>query len=202
MSEPEFDSEEERIFNLYCDELKEAGYIKEFNYHPESFVLSEAVKYICKLKTKTKGGTKIKTLLREHIYTPDFYIVWDKKAKGLFYTNTQIYSDHPYGENLDDTFFIANELQFGIDDYSYIETKSSFNMQNMVREFFINQKWIWSKYNKYVQKVIPTASKGSCLFKETFVPKLALLTEKTKKPKKYNFPIRTLEEFVNEKTKG
>ena len=41
----EFDSEEERLFYLYLEELKDNGFVKDYTYHVDSFVLSEPVKY-------------------------------------------------------------------------------------------------------------------------------------------------------------
>jgi hypothetical protein len=123
-------------------------------------------------------------LLREHIYTFDFEIKWNKKAKGIFYYNIDD------KVKLDKIPFIAQN------DITKVETKPSWDMQNMSRLWSINCKWVYQKYNIYVQKIIPTG-KNTCLFARTFVPQKALLTKKTKQPKKFKYPVRTLLEFLN-----
>ena len=54
-NELKFDSEEERLFYLYLEELQENGYIDKFTFHEDKFVLSEQVKYNWLKKTKTKS---------------------------------------------------------------------------------------------------------------------------------------------------
>lgn len=185
----EFDSEEERLFYIYCLELKEAGYIKKFTFHQDKFVLSNPVKYNWIKKLKTKRKKMESTLLREHIYTPDFWILWDAKAFGIFYL------DHDGTTKLNNIPFVNNIDRNGNDIGSYIEIKPSFNVMNMVRVFSLNQKWMYQEHHIYIQKITPV-SKKKCLFKNTFVPKKALFT-KTGKKKKYNFNVKSLENYVN-----
>lgn len=187
----EFDSEEERLFYIYCLELKEAGYIKEFTFHQESFVLSEPVKYTWIKKLKTKDKEMETTLLREHVYTPDFWILWDAKASGIFYL------DHDGATKLSDVPFVNNIDNGGDDAGTYVEIKAAFDFNNMTRLFTINSKWMYQEHNIYVQKIIPI-SKKKCLFADTFVPQKALLT-KTGKEKKYHFEVKSLKEYIESK---
>lgn len=186
----EFDSEEERLFYLYLDELKERGFVREFSFHSESFTLSEKVTYDWIKKMKTKNKKMESTLLQSHVYVPDFKILWNSKAYGIFYL------DIDDGKNkLDSVPFINNIGNDGYDVGSFIEIKPSFDFQNMTRLAIINIKWVYCEYKILVQKITPVA-KTKCLFKDTFVPKKALLT-KTGKKKKYHFVVKSLEDYIN-----
>jgi hypothetical protein len=181
---PTFDSQEEGLFWLYLNELKENGYIDSFTFHPDPYVLSEPVKYEWEQKLKTKTIIKSSVLLNGHIYTPDFVVIWNKKAKDIFYINCNS------GRNLKNVPFITNGIS------SVIEVKPAWDAQNMSRLWTINAKWVWEKYHIYVQKIVPIAPNSNCLFAKTFVPQLALLTEKTKKPKSYKFEVRSLQQYL------
>jgi hypothetical protein len=188
--EIEFDSEEERMFYLYCEELQEAGFIKRFTFHDISFTLSEKVTYEWIKKLKTKENKTESTLLQPHIYSPDFWIEWDCKAYNKFYLDI-----HDGKNKLDSVPFINNIDNNGNDIGSYIEIKPSFDMNNMTRLFVINSKWMYQEHRIYVQKIIPIGKKN-CLFANTFVPQKAMFTLKTNKPKKYKFETKSLEQYV------
>ena len=181
----EFDSEEERLFYLYLEELKSEGWIKKFTFHNESFVLSEPVKYTWIKQMKNKNKEMESTLLQGHIYTPDYRIFWEPKALNVFYID--IFDKN---SKINSVPFINNGK-----DGTYIEIKPSFDMNNMQRLFTINQKWLLQEHKIFVQKVIPVG-KNTCLFAKTFVPQEAMLTAKTKKPKKYKFEVKSLKEFI------
>ena len=179
----EFDSEEERLFYLYLEELKDNGYVRDFTFHVDSFVLSEPVKYSWAKKMKTKSKEMESTLLQGHVYTPDYKVIWEPKGWGKFW--------HYDIDNVQ-----LNKIPFISNDVGcFIEIKPSFDMNNMQRLFSINQKWMWQEHKIYVQKVIPIG-KNTCLFAKTFVPQEAMLTAKTKKPKKYKFTTKSLQEFL------
>jgi len=120
------DSEEEIFTLMWLWELKEKGFIESIN-RAESIKLSEPVlqQYEKVLKTKTK--TLSKTILREHIYTPEFEVKWIKPL---------------------DFFYIK-------DGISLIESKPKFDQNNMTRLFKINQKWVYEKYQILVNLFIP-----------------------------------------------
>ena len=184
----DFDSEEERLFYLYLEELKINGFVKDYTYHVNSFTLSESVKYSWIKKIKTKDKKIESTLLQGHIYTPDYWIEWTPKALGIFY-----FSAFDEENRLDEIPFINNKE--GEYSGTYVEVKPSFDMNNMQRLFSINQKWVYQEYGVYVQKIIPVG-KATCLFAKTFVPKEAMLTAKTKVPKKYKFETKSLQDFL------
>ena len=76
-----------------------------------------------------------------------------------------------------------------------IDIKGSFNRHGGDREFSINQKWVFYKYGDYVNKVIPEK-----LFKSTWCPQGARLTEKTKQVKIKYSKCKTIEEFLKQNT--
>lgn len=188
----EFDSEEEKLFYLWLEELKVEGFVKDYTFHSESFTLSEKVTYNWVKKMKTKDKLMESTLLHPHIYTPDFRIWWEPKAYGIFY-----YDIDQSHKLLDTVPFIVSVDNNGEDLGSYVEIKPSWDMNNMQRLFAINQKWMWQEHLIYVQKIIPIG-KSTCLFAKTFIPQEAILTQKTRKPKKYKFKVKSLNEFLGE----
>ena len=126
-----------------------------------------------------------KRLIREHSYTPDFRIIWAKKANGVFYASI-------YGQAyLISTPFITTAANVG-----FVEIKPAFSRFNSQREFSINQKWLYQRYGTFCQKII-IANKKNSLFDTTFTPAKYLLTEKTKKLRKLNYRPRTLSEYAN-----
>lgn len=181
-----FDSEEERLFYLYCEELRLEGFIEGFDYQPEPFVLLEDVKYSWKKELKTKTKNMESKLFQGHIYTPDFKIYWNELGRGVFFNEVE---DEV---KLKEVPFVAQEK------VSYIETKGAFDFNNMTRLAIINIKWVYEKYGIYVNKIIPNGKK-TCLFAKTFVPKEAMLTAKTKKPKKYKFTVNSLENYLEKR---
>ena len=184
-----FDSNEEKFFSWYIRELQEANYIYHIEYQPESYHLSRPQIHCFTKPLKTKTKLVSVTLLREHVYTPDFRILWEQKARGLFFNN------HDDKVDLRKTPFITNSTSNSLSE-SLIEIKPVFDQNNMTRLFSINQKWLYHHYNTYVQKIIPVK-----LFEQTFVPQKYLLTDKTNKPRKLKFQPRTLNEFLSQKQK-
>ena len=182
----EYESKEEYYFSLYLDELEQAGYVKHWDVHVETFELSLPEKYqwIEQLKTKTK--TRISELLKGHEYTPDFWIDWNEKAEGVFYQRINS------GRRLN-LPFIAQDS--GDCDQSIVDVKPKFDHQNMTRLFTINQKWLFQVHDIYVQKIVPTGSK-TCLFASTFTPERYLLTDKTGKPRRIKWAVKGLNEYA------
>ena len=181
-----YDSQEELYFSWYLDELKEVGYIENYEAQPESYVLSEPAFYEYDKRLKTKTKTVVKKLIREHIYTADFRIAWAEKARGLFFNKLIDRVD------LSKIPFVSNYYFT-----STIEIKPTFDQNNMTRLFTINQKWMYQKQGVYVQKIVPVK-----LFSETFTPKRYLLTNKSLKPRKLKYTPETLEQFICQKTQN
>jgi hypothetical protein len=178
----DFDSNEELYFSWYLDELQGAGYIDSYD-NQFVFNLSADVDHSYTKPMKRVEDKEISySLMKGHIYTTDFIIHWNEKAKGIFYDDLL---DPPPNKPLTKSIFIAME---GI---SYIEIKPKFDFKNMTRLVKLNIKWVWDKHSKYVHIMTPEK-----LFKDTFTPNRFLLTDKSFKKRTIKFQTQTLDEFL------
>ena len=184
----QYDAVEEYYFHCYIFELFNSGFIKEFGMQPFEISLTSGLynNYVEKiqLKTRIKKVDKKQTILYPSVYTPDFNIVWNEKSNGIFYN---LLND----DKRITTPFIANELNGDI--YSIVECKPTFDSRNMTRLFINNQKFIWDKYNKYINLIHIVD-----LFEKTFTPAEYLLTP-TGKPKKLKYIPKTLNQFLHDR---
>ena len=151
----QLDSIEERDFLFWCCEAVELSIISDFEYQPKTFILSDAVK----IQT---CNNRLKSLFRQHVYTPDFSITFNGEKQ----------------KQLAIEFNISHE-QISDCNIVYIDVKGTFNKNDGGRSFSINQKWVWQKFNIYINKLVPVV-----FFKKYGVPQKSVLTEKTKKPRK------------------
>ncbi len=193
-----YDSPEELYVSWYLNELVEGGYVIKYNYQPKPWVLSERRIYRYGKNLKTKKKFIETTLLREHIYTPDFEVLWYEKCYGMLLKNVDLFGKYV----AQDRQIVNKKNPFWVNDinfleitpsklYSTWEIKPLFDRNNMTRLFTINQKWVYDKYGVYVQKIIPQK-----LFKDTFTPQRYLLTDSGKQKRKLNFAPKTLEEYI------
>ena len=183
----------EWMFCCYLDELKEAGFIKEWNYETVKFELTERIYLPYLVQLKTKIVSQQECLLRENTYQPDFPVVWDLSAKNIFYLDR----DTPITTKISNIPFRLHTSNSTM--VSLIEAKPDFEKLNSSIEFNLIQKQLYKEQQIYVQKVkIPT------IFKDTFIPKKALDTyiylrdtEKNKKgDSKFKFKTKTLDEYL------
>ncbi|MHA1288257.1 MAG: hypothetical protein ACTSPB_12710 [Candidatus Thorarchaeota archaeon] len=184
-----FDSDDEKWFSWYLDDLMRLGAVIAWG-RAQPFLLSNKVEYrwIRKMKTKEKLETNL--LFHPHSYTPDFKIIWNPEFAGFLfhYTfETDVYKKPPKGK----VPFIANVNSKTGKPYSIIEIKpaSTFgNKHDHAREATLNIKWVWWCHRVYIQTiVVKPDNKGapaSALFPTTFTPSRYLYTDNTKKPRK------------------
>ena len=186
-----YKSNEERYTSWWLDDLKEAGYIDEYFYEESSIPLSESttIQYSENYLTPKQRlpRTRIKTLsiLKPHVYTPDFSVCFKPKAVDLIYGNI-------------DKVLPRKLLLYVFEKHLsrvYLEVKPKFDQNNMTREFKINQKWL-AEYGMFINLFVPEK-----IFEQTFTPKRYLLTDKSGKPRKIKWKIRTLKEWIG-KVKG
>jgi len=200
-----FASEEEWIFSWWLNELIEAGFIVEVEYQPEPFQLSESVVASAKMLKKNKVQVVEKKVFAEHIYTPDWRIMWSQTAIGVFVTSLNDIADK---EN--NVYFYNCKMGIGWPE-SIIDIKGSFNGMNnsSATTFPLNQKWVYSKYGIYVQKVIPlyyTKTKQGKriphgLFADTFTPNRYLVqNERINVRRTIHYEPRTLQEYLKLRT--
>jgi len=187
MSEITFDSKEEMYFAWYLHELQEGGFILRWKYQPKPFHLADSVKYSFTVKLKTKTKVVEKSLLKPHQYQADFLIVWSDKAINVFFQNP-----NDFGDPLKKPF-IARYVNNGLEAWqTIVDVKGTFNQNDAWRRFSIAQKWVYQKYQIYIQKVIPIK-----LFKASFTPKRYLLTDKKTKHRLFKYTPISLHQFLN-----
>ena len=173
------------------------GFIVSYDYQPVPFILSNPAPYIYHKHLQTKVKPISQNLLAEHKYTADFRIDWAEKARGLFFNGFKDFV------NLKKIPFIAAQRNI-----SYIEikpgtkgkaSKRAFDPHSTLREFAINQKWVWQNYGIYVQKII-ISNKKQGIFAKTFTPVKYLKTPTNRNKKLHYAPI-PLVLFVHESSK-
>lgn len=169
------DSVGEMYFVYYFQELKEAGYIKDFK-RGQSYLLSDSLlnNYAVQLKTKSKPMSEV--VLMGHSYNLDFEVEWTEEGARIFCSK--------FGKKITKVF-ICND-----NNISYIEGKPFFDSQNMSRLAVLNIKWLYQKYGIFCQICIPEK-----IFPKTFTPTVLRKT-KTGKDRKINWHLKTLEEFT------
>lgn len=191
-----FDSKEELYFSWYLEELEAAGYIDSWG-NAQTYQLGEKITntYTEQLKTKTKTEEQI--ILNGCEYTPDFEINWCPISFGIFYHEFPYIETRDKLYKIDKNLFLAknkeNSSYFNMK--SIIEIKPAFDQNNMTRLNGINRKWMYQKYNIFVNLV-----KVPDIFKDTFTPKKFLLTDTGKQNRIIHFKTRTLEEYIKLKT--
>lgn len=175
------DSGEEVMMLMYIEELIEHRYAEKVERSP-SFNLSCKLKNeyeeVVEMKTKTKTVQKSQILLEDHIYTPEFVVIWLSKGKDTF-VDTMV---NLITKKFTKPFIGGNA--------TYFEVKPEFDKNNMIRLFKINQKWMWDRYKIYVNLVQPHK-----LFEQTFTPKAWLKTP-TGKDRVIHWKVRTLDEYI------
>lgn len=187
-----WESPEELAFLQWAFELVDAGYIESVE-RAKSFILAEPLQAeytkITQLKTRVKEEAKTETLLRGHIYTPEYRIVWNSDKYERFVNDTFDF----IGRKSKVTQPFINTFERLGQRITYIEVKPNFDQQNMTRLFVINQKWMWEKHKVFVNKVIPQE-----LFEVTFTPQAYLKTPTGKDRIITKWKVKSLNEFINE----
>lgn len=186
-NEPQFQSDEEKYFSNWLDELKQAGFVKEWirvvNPIPLSNSLNHTYTHTVKLKTKTKHQQKNQAILRASEYTPDFFVEWNEKALGIF-----------FGFIGQDSKITTPFITEASDFSCLVEIKGDFVRHNMLRVFEDKQKFIWDKHKIYVNLAsIPK------LFKDTFTPEVYFFTPTGRQRQFNSWTPLTLKQFLSEK---
>jgi hypothetical protein len=180
----EFDSKEELHFSWYLETLKQWNYINHWYKCEDSYQLTYDV-YIEYLKPMKRVADKVmkQTLLKGRSYTPDFVIDWNQQAINKLATELKIDCLH---YNKITTPFISQA------NISFVEVKGTFDNNNMTRLANNNIKDVYAKYGDYINLI-----KVPNIFKKTFTPERYLLTDKSLKPRKVNWDVRSIKEFIN-----
>ena len=202
---------QEEWFDMWADELIEAGYITAIVSHPDVPTFRLFPGY------DKPYGKKKNVVMHPVDYTPDRIIKWSKKSLGVFCTSFD-------GDNKDwdSCYFKAHYEPKGKFYYNIIEVKGpTGNQVAYGTKFVFTQKWLWANTQQFVQKVMLYPAR---LFKQeksllpylwamTFTPKRFYYSDKLSTnrnkpvplraaPNKKGVPLytmRTLEEFLAEK---
>lgn len=196
------DSKEELYFKWFVEELIAFEIISGYKYHPKPFVLSQTMDFEVRNKIHPLSKVKIISLLREHEYTADFILYWTPKLRGILYE--PISSVHY--ENIKYFPLLANYDKGSDTYYSVIDVKGTFaGLHNTTAVTFpLNQKWVWAKYNVYINKIVthPRVSKtgknipSNAIFPLTFVPERFLLTDKDMTERIIHYRKRTIAQYL------
>jgi hypothetical protein len=168
----DFDSDEELEIYCWLKEAEENNLIADVKYQYRIFVLCEraSIQYEKQLKTKIKACDKF--LFHPHKYTPDFEFNVIHESLDCYFINT--------------SYLAKNTIT--------IDVKGTFNKYGDPKQFSINQKWCWDKFDSYIEKIIPEK-----FFKKTWVPEIARLTPVKKQPVKKYIGVKTITEFIKER---
>ena len=199
----------EQYFLWYLNELKEAGYIKFFSRESFPILVTDDVKnkrYDFSLKNTVR--VEEYNLFRKNTYTYDYLIIWDKKAKEIFYN---LLDDNPI--RIYCPFYACVDKKGEHVSFCDVKPPSGamiFGNNTTSYTFPILQKIIYTVYGIYVNKSIPIPlmSKGAiksgnktALFNTTFVPKRYLLTDGGMQGRGIKFKKQSLKEYVAYKEK-
>lgn len=177
-----YDSLEELAFLQWASELQRAGYIKSIE-RAESMLLCGPmyIDYAQQLVTKSKPMSQ--TVLHGHSYTPEFKIIWDKKALDRIVSII--------GEKKKFDKILLGSWENSTEDFvTIVEIKPLWDQNNMERLFRVNQKWMWDKYQIFVNLI-----KCPELFAKTFTPG-EYLTTKSGKSRLIRWKVKSMYSFL------
>ena len=172
-----FDSQEEKWFSHWLSEALAEGMVDRYVYHPSEIVLSETKiqkvvsEYYTKVRKYKRTRTTDRLILRECTYTPDFIVFFTESFRDVYPKLLIEFGEKDVPENVS----------------CYIDVKGTFAGRNNTSAvtFPIKQKWIYDKYEIFINKVVPEK-----FFNKTWVPKYVRLTSRGKVSKKWNgYPI-------------
>jgi len=175
-------SNEERLFKFYINELLETGWLDDAIEQPKTFpVFDGAYGFIWHRDKRELLNLNVK-LLKPQSYTPDFKLLWNKKAEGVFYWDNGIVCDKnstTYRKVNKDVYIPFYRKE------SWIDTKGTFVglNNNSGITFPKNQALMWIAHEIYVQKIVVSYDTKS-IFYRTFTPKNLIINEVYKKDTK------------------
>lgn len=178
-----FDSQEELEFYWWCQEAEEDGLLRSFEYHSETFELAPKASIIVERRLKTKTKSVEKHLLREHVYTPDFRLMF---SHGLFVRGLV----RALKAGCLQDVLVGDLLKDGRTYEVWVDVKGGFSIYHDDKSFSINVKWVWHQHKVFINKVVPAK-----FFSTFWVPERARYTSKTKKLKSAYAGIRLRDDY-------
>lgn len=194
-----YDSEDEFYFECLLYRLYQLGFIHSWKYQPKPFILSDKITHqFIKIKKTKKGDTPNeleRTLFHPKKYTADFFIVWTPKAIGFV---VGIIGKHDLSQPFKGQFKKGKFI-------SVIDIKGGYIEHNMDRELSIISKWIWQKFDIYINIIQCFGVKNkkglyaNNFFDDVFTPKEYLVRPGVKGDLlKVKCNGKTENEFLNE----
>ena len=185
---PDFlDSKEEIYFSWWLEELYNKGVIISATNRTESLKLTEGcIRNYIKPMKRVADKKLTQNILPSRVYTPDFKIVWNTTHPKIELFIGNIKDVHKKWDSLFHPWIEQFETS------SFVETKGTFDRNNMTRLFKQNQSWVYANYGIVVSLIkIPN------LFNKTFTPKRYMTTDLTQKPRTIKYKnIITIDEFL------
>jgi len=164
-------------------------------------IATEKVIYKGTKREQVKTTVETKPFMSEVTYTPDRTIIWNSKAKNIFYTDLDEYL---VGKVHKAPILLA-DLNSKLEMVSYVDVKAPpgyGNRHGSDVSFSIKSKWIWESYSAYINKVYNFPNKKVAniqpyLWLKTFTPKRYLYSDKLVKLRTIkNWVPKTLEQFL------
>lgn len=176
------DSKDEVYIEWYLQELKDAGIIADYWYHPDQYMLASATTKTELKQTRKGNKEKITSFKRAKTYTPDYRIIWNNHQMLRCY---DFVAENTITCNLDGYFYAKKMV-------SNIDIKPIFAKRDSdTAKFSLIQTIMLDTHKVYVQDIV-----YQDLFAATFTPKRFLLTDSGNKERKINFNVRSLQEFL------
>ncbi len=155
----EVDSAEEWHIYAWVMEAVKLGIVKEYDYQPPPFKLSESHTYMPLYSPD--GIIKERSLVQDHEYTSDFKLTLAKEYLPIYWS----------------AFKISNkDTDANGDVVVWFDVKGKFNKFDGGRILSIHQKLVYEKYGVYINKIVPVE-----FFRIVGVPKRCRYSIKTKK---------------------
>lgn len=168
-----FDSKEEQWFYWQLLELKNAGLVD---------AIKRDISYTLSGKVSHKTGKSSRTLLKPHVYTPDFVVKWS--AFGVASALTKKIDDDSNA-----LFIIGGESE------SHFEVKPGFDASGTITKASINIKWLFDKHGIFVH-LAQVSTKAGSWFDKTWTPKRFSVTEKTLQQRRLGYCPIFISEFL------
>jgi len=195
-----YDSEDEYYFECLIVRLHNLGFIDSWTYQPKPFTLAD--KIVCTYnKTKTFVKKEAEIIQKEKIlyhpkkYTADFLIVWNIKAIGFL---AGVINKHDLSQPFTAQFKKGKFI-------SVIDIKGGYVEHNMDRELSIISKWVWQRFDIYINIIQCFGVKNkkgfyeNNLFDQVFTPKEYLVRPGVRGGLlKVKCKGKTENEFINE----
>ncbi len=187
----------------YLKELKEYNIILDYKCQPRTYRLAEDLnEIIVKSGKNQENNVVLNKLVSKRDYTPDFEITWNKDSKYLhkfirpFYNYMERSNKYPFILSdffLKDVNDIATIKDLANRDLiSIIETKSSYDFNNMTRLFELNQSQMYEHHKLYVNLI-----KVPDIFKKTFTPYRYTLTDTENNFRSLKYDPVPLVKYIN-----